>query len=556
MEISEKSFIKQNAPESTQSSSATPSPSPGNESPPSLLTLIQQSRKTVAWCLALTSGILLYGYDLVIVGNVSSMPEFQKQFGHHHTTTNQLIIPSLWLSLWNISNSLGGILGALTGGHLQDLTGRRATLLTASTVSALAVAIAYVADLPASITTRRAVFFTTKFLQGFAVNMVMCTTQTYMSEILPDGLRGPVFSFVPVFTLLGQLVGGVVVYAQLKEDGATGYRNCFVSEWAFSVVAFAVAVCMPESPVYLVRRGEGVKARGCLRRLLLLGSGEGHEAEVEVERAYERIRVSVEKKNSTNANAKTGYLECFRGTDRRRTTIVLFAGVLPPLFGLTLLAKGSYFMQVVDMSAHHSLVFLQVGIALGIVANLGSMGTLARFGRVGLTVFGLGGCAFLWMGMGIAGCFSGGGTVWYTQASILLIVTIAGLSTWPASHAIGAEASSLHLRAKAQGLGWLANCLANGVMGFVLPYIFNPDEGALGAKTGFVYAGLCIVALVVTVGIVPEMKDRSALEIDRMFEEGGEGRRRRRWLKRWNWVRDIAGGGDAEGGTGRARPNS
>lgn len=33
--------------------------------------------KTLAWCLALTSGILLYGYDLVIVGNVSSMPEFQ-----------------------------------------------------------------------------------------------------------------------------------------------------------------------------------------------------------------------------------------------------------------------------------------------------------------------------------------------------------------------------------------------------------------------------------------------------------------------------------------------
>lgn len=42
-----------------------------------LLDQIKQSRLTVAYCLALASGIVLYGYDLVIVGNVSSMPAFQ-----------------------------------------------------------------------------------------------------------------------------------------------------------------------------------------------------------------------------------------------------------------------------------------------------------------------------------------------------------------------------------------------------------------------------------------------------------------------------------------------
>jgi hypothetical protein len=43
----------------------------------SLIGSVRRSSKTVAWCFALTLGILLYGYDLVIVGNVSSMPEFQ-----------------------------------------------------------------------------------------------------------------------------------------------------------------------------------------------------------------------------------------------------------------------------------------------------------------------------------------------------------------------------------------------------------------------------------------------------------------------------------------------
>lgn len=31
----------------------------------------------IAYCLALSSAILLYGYDLVIVGTVSAMPAFQ-----------------------------------------------------------------------------------------------------------------------------------------------------------------------------------------------------------------------------------------------------------------------------------------------------------------------------------------------------------------------------------------------------------------------------------------------------------------------------------------------
>lgn len=107
----------------------------------------------------------------------------------------------------------------------------------------------------------------------------------------------------------------------------------------------------------------------------------------------------------------------------------------------------------------------------------------------------------------------------YTQITLMVIITTVGLTVWPASYAIGAEASSLQLRAKSQGLGWLLNCLSNGILGLVLPYIFNDDQGALGAKTGFVYTGFCIVALGLAWLIVPEMKDKSVVEIDEMFEE-------------------------------------
>ena len=50
---------------------------PQGTAPPSPLAAVKQSPKILGYCLALASGILLFGYDLVIVGNVSAMPEFQ-----------------------------------------------------------------------------------------------------------------------------------------------------------------------------------------------------------------------------------------------------------------------------------------------------------------------------------------------------------------------------------------------------------------------------------------------------------------------------------------------
>ncbi|KAL3429890.1 general substrate transporter [Aspergillus tetrazonus] len=474
----------------------------------SALQSARKSLRTVAWCFALASGMILYGYDLSIVGSVSSMPEFQKDFGRR--LDGKLIIPALWLALWNIANPIGGVLGSIAGGYIQDRVGRRGSLTIASIVSAIGVAVAYISDLPSEINGRRSIIFVAKLVQGFAVNQVMCTTQTYMSEVLPPVLRGPILGLFPTFILMGQLIGSIIIYAMAARRGPEGYKLCFVSEWPFSVLPFVVSFLMPESPTYLIRENRLDEARRCQEQL----SSSPEEADM----VFQQCRFSIELEKKAKG-CVPGYLDCFKGTNRRRTMVVLFACLLPQLFGISLLARGSYFMQVVGMNAHTSLVFLQVGVGLGLVANMGSMITVAKFGRRPLTLFGLIACTILWMGMGIAGCFPGTVTVWYTQMTIFLVVTLTGLTIWPASYAFGAEASSLQLRAKTQGLGWLVNCLSNGILGIVLPYIFNDDEGALGAKTGFVYMGFCILSLAVAWRIVPEMKDKTAMEIDQMFTD-------------------------------------
>ncbi|KAJ5118299.1 Major facilitator superfamily domain general substrate transporter [Penicillium atrosanguineum] len=461
--------------------------------------------RVIAYCLILSSAILLYGYDLVIVGSVSAMPSFQQHFGEKFG--KRFIIPSMWLSLWNVASPIGMMLGSIIGGQLQDRGGRRISLATGAFLSAIAVAICYVADLPDEITARRGVFFVGKFFQGVCLGILLCVVQTYMSEVLPVLLRGPIIAFLPIFTLLGQLIGSVVVYTSLKYPGAQSYRIPFASQWPFSAVTFVLAAIIPESPIWLLRRGSLNKALKAQKRLESPG--------VDSEAIIEDLRVSILAEEETRATST--YADCFRGVNLRRTLVVALANCLPQLFGLQLLANASYFAQIVGMASANSLIFLILGIGLGLIANIGSLWVLNAFGRRFLVLVTLSITLVLWLAMGIAGCFDGVVTIWYASVTMMIVTMICGLGIWPASHVIAAETSSLQLRAKTQGIGWFVSGVAQGVFSISLPYIYNLDAGNLKAKTGFVMAGFAAIAIVATWIWVPEMKGRSPMEIDRMF---------------------------------------
>jgi hypothetical protein len=112
---------------------------------------------------------------------------------------------------------------------------------------------------------------------------------------------------------------------------------------------------------------------------------------------------------------------------------------------------------------------------------------------------------------------------------MMMTIVICGIGVWPASFAIGAETSSLQLRAKTQGIGWFVSALTSTVSGLCLPYVFNPDEGNLRGKTGFTYAASCAVGVVISYFLIPEMKGRSVNEIDRMFELKLRAREFKKW---------------------------
>ena len=93
------------------------------------------------------------------------------------------------------------------------------------------------------------------------------TTQTYISEVLPPALRGPVLAFFPVFTLVGQLLGAIAVFASLGYPAHLPFRIPFASQCPLSAVVLVLAWFLPESPVWLLRMTRDEMALQFKRRL-------------------------------------------------------------------------------------------------------------------------------------------------------------------------------------------------------------------------------------------------------------------------------------------------
>lgn len=455
----------------------------------------------------------------------------RKDFGIFYK--GEWILPSTWLALWNVASPLGAMIGSIFGGWLQDKIGRRFALAISSFLSALAVAVMYISYLPDDRTGRRVAFLMGKFFQGGSVGAVMAVCQTYMSEILPPALRGSGMAFFPAFTLLGQLTGAVVIFGALGAHN--GYAIAFGSQWPFSFVPIIVAFLVPESPSWLVRRREMVKAYAAQARLDPPGT--------DSKAVVDKLLMDIEHEEQFG---KVTYAECFHKRNFRRTLIVMFTACLPAIIGIPLLAKASYFLQLINMKANVSIVFLIAGIVLGLIANIISVWIMARIGRRKLVLIGMLISSVLWLSMGIANCFTITPAVtWYaastyqtcpsnaisrwTAISMMLTITAAGVSVWPASFAIAAETSSLQLRARTQGLGWCTSAFATAASGIALPYVFNPDEGNLRGKTGFTYLATSLAGAAIAWYLIPEMKGRSVADIDRMFELQLDARRFKGW---------------------------
>lgn len=114
----------------------------------------------------------------------------------------------------------------------------------------------------------------------------------------------------------GILLSSGVVRAVAGMQGDLAWRLPFVLQWVWPVPLLIAAYFAPESPWNAVRRGKMEEARKSLTRLAQ--DTPNREREVSAQLAYIRYTTDMEQAETANAS----FIDCFRGTNLRRTEIV------------------------------------------------------------------------------------------------------------------------------------------------------------------------------------------------------------------------------------------
>ncbi|KAL3456135.1 general substrate transporter [Aspergillus heterothallicus] len=440
----------------------------------------------VLYCsVAFTAG-LMYGYDLVVNGSVIAMPSFIIRFGT--TGASGIYLPTVWTSLWTSMTSLAQALGAYVVGLVADRWGRKWPGAAAGMLSLVGTAVLYTAE-------TRGWLLAGKMITGAAIGAGMAAGTSYASEVAPLKLAGPMQASLVLFVVFMQGVG-------------LGLVRIF---WAVGFLAFVGFALTPESPVYLIRRGKVEQAKKVLGRIYSMQSN----AEDRI--AY-LVQTMVEEQSQTSDEAAS-YLDCFRGTNLKRTLTVAFLYSTNNWVGGAFLAQSTYFLLTVGLPAVHCFDIGIGGFGLAIIvivflANFGHKVSKRRWLLSGIVL------NFLFMiTIGALYWAPGMGAVWAIGILMNILISIQTSLLQAIGWPIAAQISSYRLRAKTLSIGVLSQTLSTWLTQFIVPYMYNTGSGNLGAKTAFPFAGLSVLVFICAYYCVPNTTGLTTEEIDRLYAD-------------------------------------
>ena len=274
---------------------------------------------------------------------------------------------------------------------------------------------------------------------------------------------------------------------------------------------FGVAYFAPESPWWLVRQNRLEEAETSLRRL----AGKTHNKPEDARKTIALLKHTDELEKTVTAGSS--YIDCFRGSNLRRTEIACMAWLIQQFCGSPLMGSSSYFLQQAGLPTTQAFNLTIGQFAIGAVGTIASWFFMNWCGRRTLYLVGQALMIVILLAVGTLGAT--GGSPWAIGALLLVFTAVYDGTVGPACYSIVAEIGSTRLRSKtvvlARGFYNLAGILINVIQ----PRMLNPDAWDLGAKSAYVWMGTGSLFLVWTIFRLPEPKGRTYGELDILFED-------------------------------------
>ena len=198
--------------------------------------------------IASIGGVFSDGYGLGIIGLSLSL------------ATPELGLTPVWLGLIGGAALAGLFAGALLTGPYADTHGRRPVYAwNMILLGLLSVAQFYVRDVGLLLVLRLGI--------GFVLGTDYVVSKTLLSELMPQQVRGRILSFLSVAWAGGYASAYFVGFA-MTANGSTSWRWMLLTSALPCLLVIPLRLTIPESPVWLVKRGDIQRAREVVQRVL------------------------------------------------------------------------------------------------------------------------------------------------------------------------------------------------------------------------------------------------------------------------------------------------
>lgn len=277
---------------------------------------VSQYPMAIFWSLMVSMCVIMEGYDTILLGNFYAYPEFTKKYGQFVDQNGRHQLSAPWQAGLGNASQIGCFLGVLLTGVFVSKFGQKFIVIAALVVLSGFIFITFFAkDI--------VMLLLGQFACGLPWGVFISCAPAYASEVLPLRLRVYFTSWTNMCFIIGQLIAAGVLAGLVTRPDEWAYRIPFALQWLWPALLIPILCFAPESPWHLVRVGKLEEARKSLERLQR-SSQSGDNSSLDLTLA----EIMHTNETEIRLNAGTSYLDCFRGTELRRTEIacMCFAG--------------------------------------------------------------------------------------------------------------------------------------------------------------------------------------------------------------------------------------
>ena len=427
---------------------------------------------------------LMFGLD---IGVISGATQFiQKEFRISDHVIEWIVSAMM----------LGAALGAAGAGWMSAALGRKRSLILGAVLFVAGSFLCAVAGSPATLIVARVVL-------GLAIGIASFTAPLYLAEVAPEYIRGAMVSLYQLMITIG-------IFVAFLSDTAFSYSGSW--RWMLGVIAipgilFLVGVfVLPDSPRWLLMRGRREEALEVLRSLRgdpAVVSREAREIEEQLKRPQRGWHMFLE-----NANF------------RRSVGLGVLLQVVQQLTGINVVMY--YAPRIFQAMGYDVIAQMWFTAAVGltnVLATFIAIGFVDRWGRKPILYAGF---AVMAVGLGVVGTTMYLGIATEAQqllavAMLFLFIIGFAMSAGPLVWTICSEIQPL----KGRDFGIACSTLTNWVVNMIVGATFLTLLSDFGrAQTFWLYAGLNVLFLWFTYGLVPETKGVTLEEIEGKLMSG------------------------------------